>query len=94
MLSLLGSDHCGAICGRLESGSATQSQLVDELGLQSRDVSATLDQLLLVGLVRWHKGAGEGPGRPAKYWRLVGTGELTKLETFIKEMHRRLIDSG
>lgn len=93
LLSLLGSDHCGAICERLESGAATQSQLVDELGLQSRDVAATLDQLLLIGLVRWHKDAGEGPGRPAKHWRLVGAEELIKLETFAKEMQRRLIDS-
>lgn len=93
LLALLGSDHCGAICERLESGPATQSGLGEELGLQSRDVSATLDQLLLLGLVRWSKDVGEGRGRPAKLWTLVGTDELVKLETFVKEFRQRLIDA-
>lgn len=94
LLALLGSDHCGAICERLESGAATQSGLAKELGLQSRDVAATLDQLLLVGLVRWHKEAGEGPGRPAKLWTLVGVDELAKLEAFVRKLQRGLIDSS
>lgn len=92
LLALLGSDHCGAICERLEEGPVTQSGLVAELGIQSRDVAATLDQLLLVGLVRWRKDAGDGPGRPAKLWTLVGEKELVKLETFVKNLQRRLID--
>ena len=65
LLALLGSDHGGAICERLEAGPATQSGLAEDLGLQGRDVAATLDQLLLVGLVRWHKdGREDRVGRP------------------------------
>jgi predicted ArsR family transcriptional regulator len=89
-LGVLGSDICGAICERLESGSA---ELVEELGLQNREVAGTLDALLLVGLVRYMAIKDGTPGRPAVVWELTGRDELSALEGYVKEMRHRLIDS-
>lgn len=94
LLAVLGSDICGAVCERLESGPATKSELVEELGLQNREVAGTLDALLLVGLVRYVAIKDGTPGRPAVRWELVGRDELFGLERYVKEMRHRLIDAG
>lgn len=94
LLALIGSDACGAICERLEAAPATQTELAEELGLQGRDVAATLDQLLLVGLVGWRKEATEGRGRPAKIWTLVRAEELATLERCVREVRQRLLEAG
>jgi predicted ArsR family transcriptional regulator len=92
-LAVLGSDICGAICERLESTPATKTELVEELGLQNREVAGTLDALLLVGLVR-HRAIKDGtPGRPAVVWELTKRDELAALEQYVKKMRHRLIDS-
>lgn len=92
LLAVLGSDICGTICERLESGPATKTELVEEFGLQNRDVAATLDLLLLVGLVRYRAIKDGTPGRPAVVWELTGRDELSALEEYVKAMKHRLID--
>jgi predicted ArsR family transcriptional regulator len=93
LLAVLGSDICGSICERLESTPATKTELVEELGLQNREVAATLDALLLVGLARYRAIKDGTPGRPAMVWELTGRDELNSLERYVKEMRYRLIDS-
>ena len=92
-LALLGSDTCDAVCRRLAEGEATQTELVAELGVQSRDVGSVLDELLLVGLVRWRKESDGGRGRPGKLWRLRRSDELERIEAAVREMRVRLLDA-
>jgi predicted ArsR family transcriptional regulator len=93
-LAVLSSDPCGAICDRLEIKPASKMDLIEELGLQSREVASVLDALLLVGLVR-HRSIRDGnPGRPPEVWELTGLEELAALEAYVKQLRHRLIDAG
>jgi predicted ArsR family transcriptional regulator len=94
LLSLLGSESCAAICGRLGTAGATKTELVQELGLVSRDVSGVLDSLALVGFVRSRRAGAEGRGRPAEIWELVANEELEELEALVKVIRHRLIDAS
>jgi predicted ArsR family transcriptional regulator len=94
LLAVLGSDVCGSICERLEAGPAAKTELVEELGIQTREVASTLDALLLVGLLTYRSVKDGNPGRPPEVWELAAVDELTALETYVKEMRHRLIDHG
>jgi predicted ArsR family transcriptional regulator len=93
LLAILGSDPCGAICERLETGPASKTDLVEDLGLQSREVASALDALLLVGLVRHRSVRNGNPGRPPEVWELTGGEELAALGAYVKQMRHRLIDA-
>lgn len=92
LLAVLGSDACGAICERLETGPATKTELVEELGLQTREVASTLDALLLVGLLHYRLVKDGNPGRPPELWELAAEDELVALDAYVKKMKHRLID--
>lgn len=94
LLALLGSDICGTICERLKAAPASKTEMVEEFGLQNREVAETLEMLLVVGLVRYRTIKDGTPGRPAVVWELTGRDELSALERYVKEMRHRLIDSG
>lgn len=92
LLTLLGSDATDAILGQLARGPTAKTELARDLGLSTREVAATLQLLLLVGLVSYRKERGDAGGRPREVWQLTAAEELEELESYLRAMRHRLID--
>jgi predicted ArsR family transcriptional regulator len=93
LLALLSNDSTDAICERLGRSPAAKTTLAEELELDPREVASALDSLLLIGIVRYSRGAGKGRGRRPELWRLVAGAELGKLEAYLVAMRHRMLDS-
>jgi len=92
-LELLSADETEALVTRLAEGEAAKTELVSELGLPTRTVAETLDLLLICGLASCRKKKGPTGGRPRQIWQLREPEELDSLETYVREMRRRLLGS-
>jgi predicted ArsR family transcriptional regulator len=92
-LALLGADETEALVERLAEGEAAKTELASELSLPARTVAETLDLMLICGLATQRKKKGANGGRPRELWQLRGAEELESLETFVKQMRKRLIGS-
>jgi predicted ArsR family transcriptional regulator len=93
-LALISDELTTLISEALAAKPLSTTELAQATEVDSRVLGRHLETMKISALVRSHRSAGQGRGRPRIYWELSNADLVQELCKFVVEVRHRLIDSG